>query len=148
MRIRDISLNEFNEIANQSDVLRYINPTINRIDLAQVYEAPGVLVKGCDGVRGAVLIIPYPDFAMDIHWFMPSEAGVRAIRAIVDWVFDNTDAEHLFGNCPEENLAARITNRWLGGKEIGRLDDEFGRPSITYAISRNEWAARRKKSLA
>lgn len=148
MRVVDVSLNEFNQVANEPDVLRYINPHANRIDLCAVYETPGVMVKGCEGVHGAVLLIPHTHLAVEIHWFMPCAAGVNAISAIVDWVFQSTNTEHLFGSCPAKNLSARTVNRWLGGREIGRLNDDFGRPSITYSLSRAEWMRRRKIGLA
>lgn len=148
MRVIDVSLNEFNAVANEPDVLRYLNPKLNRIDLAWIYETPGVMVKGCDGVHGAVLLIPYPDLAMEIHWFMPGDAGMRAISAVVDWTFENTHTEHLFGNCPVKNIAARCVNRWLGGRVIGQLTDEHGRECLTYTLSRADWSNKHKRGTA
>lgn len=146
MRVRDVTLNEFNEIANDPDVLVAINPFVDRIDLAGIFKTPGVWVKGCDGVRGAALIIPWPDNAREIHWYFPGNGGMKAIRAIVDWVFERTNTDILFGNTPKANLAARVVNRWLGGQTIGELLDDHGRPAVTFSLTREAWASRKKPS--
>lgn len=140
MRVRDVTLNEFNEVANAPEVLAAINPQKNRIDLAWIYETPGVWCKGCDGVRGCALIIPWPNNTREIHWFLPGANSTKAIRAIVDWVFERTDTTILFGNTPKSNLHARIVNRWLGGRVVGELVDDLGRPAVTFSLSRDEWA--------
>lgn len=144
MRVRDVTLNEFNEVANDPEVLSAINPFVDRIDLAWIYNKPGVMAKGCDGVRGCALIIPWPDNAQEIHWFFPGNGGIKAIRAIVNWIFERTQTDVLFGNTPKANIGARIVNRHLGGKIVGELVDEHGRPAVTMAMSREEWANRLK----
>jgi RimJ/RimL family protein N-acetyltransferase len=144
MRVIDVTLNEFNEIANDPEVLAAINPFVDRIDLAWAYQQPGTWCKGVDGVRGCALIIPWPDNAREIHWFFPGYGGMRAIRTIVDWVFENTNTDILFGNTPKQNLGARIVNRWLGGKIVGELVDDHGRPAVTFSLAREEWANHKK----
>lgn len=149
MRLRDVTVNELNEVANDPEVLSAINPFVRRIDLAWALDhthVPGKapMLKGCDGVRGCALIIPWADNAYEVHWFFPGYGGMKAIKAIVDWLFERTDADILFGNTPKANLAARLVNRWLGGKIIGELVDDHGRPSVTFSLSREEWASRKK----
>lgn len=147
MRVRDVGLNEFNSLANSDDVLPHINPTVDRIDLTYIWKQPGVMVKGCEAVNGAVLMIPYPNSTYEVHWFMPGNAGMKAIAAIVDWIFERTDTEIIFGPCPKNNLQARMVNRWLGGRVIGKGVDEFGRPTVTYGMSREEWGSHKAKRL-
>lgn len=143
MRIRTISLNEFNSIANEPDVLTAINPTIERIDLEPIYSKSGVRVIGCADVNGCALLIPWPNSTYELHWFMPGNASVEACAAIVDYIFETTTTDYLFGATPKHNIAARIVNRWLGGKIVGELVDDYKRPCVTYALSREEWATRK-----
>lgn len=147
MRVIDVTLNEFNAVANDPEVLAAINPFINRIDLAWAYQQQGNWCKGVDGVRGCALVIPWPDNAREIHWFFPGNAGIKAIKTIVDWIFERTDTDILFGNTPKANLAARIVNVWLGGKIIGELTDDHGRPAVTFSMSREAWASRKKRPV-
>lgn len=143
MKVVDVSARELNQIVNEPDVLAAVNPTVDFLDLSWVTNTPGVLVKGCEAVSGAVLLIPYPDNSYEIHWFMPGNANLPAIKKIVDWMFERTNTEFLFGPTPASNIAARTVNRWLGGRIIGTHIDEFGRPCVTYAMSREEWASKR-----
>lgn len=143
MRVVDVSLNALNEVANDPEVLAAINPFADRIDLQWVYDKPGVMVKGCYGVRGCVLIIPWPDEVKEVHWFMPGNGGMEAISTIVDWLFERTTTDCLFGNVPSANLAARFVNRWLGGKIVDELTDAHGRPAVTFSLSREAWASRK-----
>lgn len=145
MQIRDVSLNEFNAIANSDDVLPHINPFVDRVDLADAWKGQGVLAKGCEGVSGAVLMIPRINGAYEVHWFMPGNAGMQAIEAIITWLFERENATAAYGWCPKNNLPARLVNRWLGAKVVGEFVDEYGRPCVTMAASRDDWYARCEK---
>lgn len=145
MRIRDVGLRELNSLVNEDDVLPYVNPEADFLDMAGVLNRPGVMAKGCEAVHGAVLMIPFPNAALEVHWFMPGHGGMKAIRAIVDWIFERTGTDYIFGPCPRQNLQARTVNTWLGGKIIGEHVDQFGRPVVTYAMSREEWASGKAK---
>lgn len=144
MRVVDVTLNELNAVANEPDVLCAINPFVDRIDLAWIYNQPGVLVKGCVGVQGCAVLIPWPDSAIEAHWFFPGHGGVQAIRTIRDWIFERTSTALVFGNVPKANLAARLLNKALGARTIGELTDAHGRPAVTMACSREEWASHKK----
>lgn len=144
MRVIDIDVRTLNQLANEPDVLRYLNTKAKFIDLSWVYDRPGALVKGCDGVHGAVVLLLHPGDNYEIHYLMPGDAGMASVKAIVDWMFEHTSAQTLFGSTPKKNIAARAVNRWLGGKIIGELADESDRPCAVYALDRDTWASRKK----
>lgn len=141
MRVIDIPHRTLNGIANAPDVLVMIDPDVLHIDLSWIYDVPGAFVKGCDGVAGAVAFLPHPGERYEVHYFMPGNAGLPAIRAVIDWLFTRTNVQAIFGFTPRSNLAARSVNRWLGGSPVSERIDGAGRPCVVYELTRDKWAS-------
>lgn len=136
MIVRDVALPELEAALVASSA--YIDPTG---DVRSRYAEPGVLVKGCVGERGAVMLIPFPNDTFEIHYF---DACARVVAAVVDWAFENTAVAVLFGPCPVDHAPARVVNTWLGGVVVGEMAAHNGQLCKVYALSREARLARRK----
>lgn len=139
-RVRHVEVNELNYLANQPDVLPFISRDARRLDLDWVYKRPGSYVLGHKSLPGAVVFLLNEPGVYECHYLAPGHGGLRLARMAVDWLFTFTDAQAIIGNTPRDNLAARLTNRWLGGSAVSEryLDGYW---TVQYELTRDKWAS-------
>jgi hypothetical protein len=83
------------------------------------------------------------DKTFNVHWLFEDAHGKQAIaqaRIAFNQAFDVHGALALTGLTPVENRAARIFNRWMGGKSLGIIETPFG-PCEKFLLTRQMWKA-------
>lgn len=130
-------------VSNHRDVLRFIAPGYQYVDLGKFFKVKENVMFGDD--RGLILFLYQPaDHSYQMHWMLTEairgrDALLMAKNAIRT-VFTSYDACAITGATPRENRAACMMNRALGGVPDGVSTDSMGRPCINFRLERKKWA--------
>lgn len=132
-----------NRVANHPDVLRFIAPGYQSVDLDAFFAAPENVMFG--DANGLLLFCHQPsDHTYEMHWLLTEavrgRAALRMAKNAIATVFTNFDACAITGSTPRENRAACMMNRALGGVPDGVSADSMGRPCIKFKLERTTWA--------
>ena len=83
------------------------------------------------------------DGVFTVHYLFEDAHGKQAMaqaRIAFNQAFDDYGALALSGLTPVDNRAARIFNRWMGGKSLGIIETPFG-PCEKFLLTRQMWKA-------
>ena len=131
-----------NYVANHPDVLRFVAPGRQSIDLHAFFNDPQNVMFGDS--RGLILFLHQPDHTYQMHWMLTEQirgtAALAMAKAAIATMFTNFDCCAITGATPRENRAARTMNRALGGIPVGVSIDSQGRHCINYRLERTKWA--------
>lgn len=131
-----------NYVANHPDVLRFVAPGYQALDLSDFFKVKENVMFGDE--RGLILFLYQPDHTYKMHWLLTEairgRAALKMARNAIATMFTNYDCCAITGSTPRENLAARRMNRALGGVPTGVSKDSLGRPCIDYKLERRSWA--------
>ncbi len=129
-----------NDVANKPDVFSQFTlalPDNSAIDLTTciVRADYRVLTNGKDAFMLADAVSPV---LFHCHSLFDTTCrgrdAVREGKALVQWMWDNTPAEVLYGATPVSNRPARMFNRWIGAVSDGQT--LFAAQGATYLA---EW---------
>lgn len=130
-----------NRIANQPEVLPWVAPGYQNIDLSAFFEREGNLMLGDE--RGVILFAAMGEGLYSCHFlFTTSLRGAnaaRAIRAAFTSLFTSRDCVAITGLIPREHRASRAMARAIGCRPIGEAFDAHGRSCISYIMERSRW---------
>lgn len=145
------TVTEIEAAANDASVLPEIAPGFDFVDMTAFYQRPGnfALIEG-DAVALFAEIEPG---VVEGHYLFPDSVrgkkAVDAARKIIDTVFTVYQPRAIHGATPRDNRAARVMNRVLGFKPLGRTkEDASGRECVCYELRREEWAVLSAESSA
>lgn len=129
-------------VANHPDVLRFVAPGYQHIDLSCFFTNEANVMFGDH--RGLLLFLAQPDHTFEMHWLLTEAIRGRSAllmaKNAIKTMFTNFDACAITGSTPREYRAARTMNRALGGVPTGVSTDSTGRPCINYRLERVTWA--------
>jgi hypothetical protein len=130
-----------NDVANQPEVLAWVAPGHERIDLRAFFDRPGNLMLG--NPLGVVLFGNLGDALYSCHFLFTAKMrgpdALRAIKMAFSSLFTYKDCVAITGLIPRENRASRAMVRALGCRPIGETTDMYGRPCISYMLERKKW---------
>jgi hypothetical protein len=112
-----------NAIANHPSVMPTINYSGEFADFTPLFELPDQYILLHDG-KAAASIFEWsaPGVWQGHSMFLPEvrgKEGIRAGKEMVAWMFEN-GANMIWGQTPIENERARMFNRLIGAKSVGR----------------------------
>lgn len=136
------ALQTINAIANQPEVLRFVAPGCDRVDLAGFFDRPANVAVW--DTLGAMLFGAKGDGTYEAHYlFTIGRRGKEALdfaREAFNTMFTTHGATAIFGSIVRDNRAARVMSRALGCIPCGEFIDERGEHRINYIMERGRWA--------
>lgn len=98
----------------------------------------GITIQNIDGEL-------LPEIGYHIHKkYWRQGLGSEAARAVRDWAFENTSYDYLYSYMKYTNTGSYAVAIANGMKKIKEYPDEKNEISYAYAITREEWKARKK----
>lgn len=142
MTLREQQLDILNWVVNQPEVLPFLAPGYENVNMAAFFKNPKNIMLGDD--RGLVLFGHVGDGIYEMHYLfthaLRGRKALLAIKTALKAMFTKYGAVKIVGNTPRDNQPARVMNRALGGIPIGTSKDAQGRPCTTYMLERSKWA--------
>jgi hypothetical protein len=138
-----------NEIANHPSVYPLIAPigSGESIDFAPCLDDPERYVLLLDG-DAATCFERDGEATWEMHFYCLPGSGKSVLPSLlrmIQHMFDDHDAELIWGKSKSSNRAALLFNRKLGGTSRGaRVDPVFGEVEV-FTCSRAEWEAHSAK---
>ncbi len=130
-----------NMIANQPEVLPWVAPGYDHVDLTDFFDRPGNLMLG--NIMGVVLFGAMGEGLYSTHFLFTSSLrgrdALHAIRLAFNSLFTYRDCVAITGLIPRENRASRAMVRALGCRLIGHATDSHGRACNSYIMERGRW---------
>jgi hypothetical protein len=130
-----ISLADFSLLANV-----YSGANLSGLDYAPFYFKPDTILIG--DRRGVVALDYAGDGVYVWHWVLGPEArgkaGVELGRRAIKEVFTRPWVKAIRGRTPRDFRAARLMNRALGARPVGKSVDFAGRPCVDYLLEREQ----------
>ena len=127
VRATDAALH--NLIANHPDVRPTLGYHQGETDFTDLLQYPELYVMLSDGLGAAAIFEWSAPGVWQAHtMFLPESRGregLKAARAMMDWMFDN-GAKMLWGQTPVEHRGAQMFNRLIGAKPAGEGEDAAG----------------------
>lgn len=133
---------ELNRIANLPEVLPFVAPGFDHVDLTNFIAQDK---NFCLRYRGGYMIFAHAGGdKYEGHFLFPAKIrGKRALtsaRKIVTHMFTKRGARAIYGDIARTNRAARVFARTLGFNRIGQGRDSAGVPFVRFHITSTEWA--------
>lgn len=130
-----------NRIANRPEVLPWVAPGFDHVDLSQFFERPGNLLVGNE--LGVILFGDLGEGLYSCHFLLTNKLRgadkLRAIRMAFSSLFTYKNCVAITGLIPRENRASRAMVRALGCRLIGQTVDIYGRSCNSYMLERATW---------
>src|ERR1700744_4008484 len=131
-----------NRVANSLEVLPWIAPGFDHVDMAPFFDRPANLMLGNDS--GVVLFIHLGEAIYSCHFLLTSSLRGRdaltAIKMAFTTLFTSRNAVAITGLIPRDNRASRAMVNALGCRPLGLAPDSLGRSCMSYIMERKQWA--------
>ncbi len=138
---RDEKIALVNMVANQPEVIRWVAPGADRVDLSRFFDNPGNLMLG--NALGVILFGYMTEGFYCAHFLLTDSLrgpdALRAIKMAFDSLFTYRNCVAITGLIPRENRASRAMVRALGCRQIGQALDQHGRACNSYIMERSTW---------
>lgn len=130
-----------NTVANQPEVLRWVAPGADRVDLSAFFDKPDNLMLGNE--LGVVLFGHMTEGFYCVHFLLTDALrgpdALRAIKLAFNSLFTYRNCVAITGLIPRENRASRAMVRAIGCRLIGQTTDAHGRACNSYIMERATW---------
>jgi hypothetical protein len=139
---RDQEISLLNFVTNQPEVLPFLAPGHDEVEMSRFFKNPKNVMLGDD--RGVVLFGHCGNNIYEMHYLfthaLRGRKALLACRTALKTMFTVYGAEKIVGQTPRDNEAARFMNRALGGVQAGTSVDSQGRACVNYVLERASWA--------
>lgn len=141
MMTRAEKIKLLNTVANQPEVLSWVAPGFDRVDLSAFFDRPGNLMLG--NALGVVLFSNMTEGLYSAHFLFTDRLrgpdALHAIKLAFSSLFTYRDCVAITGLIPRENRASRAMVRALGCRQMGQAIDAAGRACNSYIMERARW---------
>lgn len=130
-----------NRVANRPEVLHWVAPGADHVDLSGFFDRPGNIMLGNE--LGVILFGHMTEGFYCVHFLLTDSLrgpdALYAIKMAFNSLFTYRNCVAITGLIPRENRASRAMVRALGCRQIGQALDQHGRACNSYIMERATW---------